>query len=167
MRGTRKRGLGLLAAAVLAIGIVGAACDPSPPPERNCPEQNQASTVSIAIMNRVNWDRGMAHLNTLNWNSVLACNARDWADTMARTNQFVHQDLNSVIHDPLYVNYASLGENILVGPNSMDANTMYNAWWNSAGHRANILGWYDVIGVAVLRTLDGRTWAVQEFGRHF
>jgi uncharacterized protein YkwD len=165
MRGSRKRAMGLLAVVVLALAIVGAACDPSPPPERHCPDNPDA--VSLVILNRTNWDRGMNHLNTLNWNSVLACNARDWANYMAGTGQFVHQDLNGVIHDPLYVNYAGLGENILVGPNSMDGNTMYNAWWNSAGHRANILGWYDVTGIAVLRTLAGRTWAVQEFGRHF
>ena len=165
MRGSRKRRVGLLAVVVLTVAIVGAACDPSPPPERNCPDNPDA--VSLVIMNRTNWDRGMNHLNTLNWNSVLACNARDWANYMASTGQFVHQDLNAVIHDPLYVNYAGLGENILVGPNSMDGNTMYTAWWNSAGHRANILGWYDVTGIAVLRTLAGRTWAVQEFGRHF
>ncbi len=166
MRGSRKRRLGLLAVAVLTIAIVGAACDPNPPPERNCP-WNPPDAVTQTILNRVNWDRGMNGENGLNWNATLACNARDHANWMAGTGQLVHQDLNSVIHDPLYVNYASLGENILVGPNSMDGNTMYNAWWNSPGHRANILGWYDAIGIAVLRTLDGRTWAVQEFGRHF
>ena len=165
MRGSRKRGLGLLAVAVLAIGIVGAACDPAPPAEWNCP--NQPDAVSLVILNRTNWDRGMNHLNTLNWNSTLACNARGHAEYMSRTNTFFHQDLNALIHDPLYVNYASLGENILTGPNSMDGNTMYNAWWNSPGHRANILGWYDAIGIAVQRTLMGKTWAVQEFGRHF
>ena len=166
MRGSRKRRLGLLAVAVLAVAIVGAACDPAPPPEWNCP--NNPDAVSLVILNRTNWDRGThGMLPALNWNSTLACNARGHADWMANTGQFVHQDLNAVIHGPLYVNYASLGENILVGPNSMDGNTMYNAWWNSAGHRANILGWYDSIGIAVLRTMAGRTWAVQEFGRHF
>jgi uncharacterized protein YkwD len=155
----------LLATVLLTIAIVGAACDPSPPPEWNCPDSPDA--VSLVIMNRTNWDRGLHGLNMLNWNSVLACNARDWANYMASTGQLVHQDLSAVMAGSLYVNYAALGENILVGPNSMDGDAMYNAWWNSAPHRANILGWYDVIGIAVVRTLDGRTWAVQEFGRHF
>jgi uncharacterized protein YkwD len=157
--------LALFAVVALTVAIVGAACDPAPPPERNCPTDPDA--VSLVIMNRTNWERGLRGMNHLGWNKVLNCNARDWADYMARTGQFVHQDLNGLIHDPLYSPYASLGENILVGPNSMDGNTMFMAWWNSTGHRANILGWYDSIGIAVLRTLDGRTWAVQEFGRHF
>jgi len=166
MRGSRKRRLGLLAVVVLTVAIVGAACDPAPPPEWNCP--NSPDAVSLVILNRTNWDRG-AHgmLPALNWNSTLACNARGHADYMARTGTFFHQDLNALIHDPLYVNYASLGENILQGPNSMDGATMYMAWWNSPGHRANIMGWYDSIGIAVQRTISGRTWAVQEFGRHF
>jgi len=165
MWGSRKRRLGLLAAIVLAVAVVGAACDPMPPPERNCPTDPDA--VDQVIWNRMEWERGLRGMNHLNWNRTLSCNARDWADNMARTGQLYHQDLNSLIHDPLYVNYAALGENILVGPNSMDGNAMFMAWWNSPGHQANMLGWYDSIGIYVERTMSGRTWAVQEFGRHF
>jgi uncharacterized protein YkwD len=49
----------------------------------------------------------------------------------------------------------------------MDGNAIHVAWMNSPGHRDNILGWYDIIGVAVARGADGRLWAVEEFGRHF
>jgi uncharacterized protein YkwD len=72
-----------------------------------------------------------------------------------------------LIRDPLYVNFASLGENILVGPGNMSGDDIHVSWMNSPGHFANIMGWYDAIGIAVARGPDGRLWAVEEFGRHF
>src|SRR5262252_2698389 len=62
MLGSRKRRLGLLAVAVLAIAIVGAACDPAPPPERYCP-QNPPDAITANIMIDVNISRSSAGLN--------------------------------------------------------------------------------------------------------
>ena len=165
MRGSRKRRLGLLATAVLAIGIVGAACDPAPPPEWNCPG-GPPDAITFTIQNRVNIDRQNQGLGVLWWNSTLACNARGHAQYMADTNTFFHQNLGALIRDPLYVNYASLGENILTGPSSMNGDAIHVAWMNSPGHFANIMGWYDAIGIAVIYN-GGKLWAVEEFGRHF
>jgi len=155
-----------LAAAVLAIAIVGAACDPAPPPEWNCPGAPPEPYTAV-IFNRVNADREARGLGALWWNATLACNARGHAQYMANTNSFFHQNLGNLIRDPLYVNFASLGENILVGPGSMSGDAIHQAWMNSPGHYANIVGWYDAIGIAVIRGPDGRMWAVEEFGRHF
>jgi uncharacterized protein YkwD len=167
MLGSRNRRLGLLATAVLAIAIVGAACDPAPPPERNCPG-GPPDAITFTILNRVNIDRTqLAHIGGLWWNPTLACNARDHANWMASTGNFTHQNLGGLIRDPLYVNFASLGENILVGPGSMNGDAIHVSWMNSPGHFANIMGWYDAIGIAVARGADGRLWAVEEFGRHF
>jgi uncharacterized protein YkwD len=166
MRGSRKRRLGVLATAVFAIATVGAACDPAPPPEWDCPI-GPPDAVTLTIVTRVNVDRQNAGLNALNWNSTLACNARGHAHNMADNGTFFHQDLGVLIRDSLYVNYASLGENILVGPGNMSGDTIHVSWMNSPGHYANIMGWYDVIGIAVAKGPDGRMWAVEEFGRHF
>jgi len=60
-----------------------------------------------------------------------------------------------------------LGENILVGPNTMSGGAMEDAWMNSPGHRANILSPnFDSIGIAVGWSPDGRIWATQNFGRY-
>jgi len=166
MRGSRKRRLGLLATAVLAIAIVGAACDPAPAPERNCPG-GPPDAITFTILNRVNADRAAAGLGGLWWNSTLACNARDHASWMASTGNFSHQDLGGVIRDPLYVNFNSLGENLIVGPGTMDGNAMHTSWMNSPGHRDNIMGSFDAIGISVVQGPDGRLWGVEEFGRHF
>lgn len=63
--------------------------------------------------------------------------------------------------------YLTVGENLALG-NFADDQALVQAWMDSPGHRANILGNYDEIGLAVGRgTYEGRTtWlAVQEFGR--
>jgi uncharacterized protein YkwD len=166
MRGLRKRRLGLLATAVLAIVLVGSACDPAPPAEWNCPS-GPPDTITYTIVVRVNADRTARGLNALNWSATLACNARGHAQYMANTGTFFHQNLGAMLSDPLYVNFASLGENILVGPGNMTGDTIHQAWMNSPGHYANIMGWWDAIGIAVARGPDGRMWAVEEFGRHF
>jgi uncharacterized protein YkwD len=169
MGATRRRRLGLLAAALLGIAIVGAACDPAPPPPPPpppaCPGPDHP--VESVVYNRVNADRQAAGLNVLAWDSQLACNAQHWANTMAGSGNFSHQDLNGVIRSAGYENFASLGENILVGPNSLDGNTIQNSWMNSPGHRANIMGWFDSVGIGIGFGADGRLWATQEFGRHF
>ena len=165
MRGTRKRRLGLLATAILAIAIVGAACDPAPPPEWNCPN-GPPDAITFTIVSRVNVDRQNQGLNALWWNGTLACNARGHAQYMAGNGSFFHQNLGGLIRDPLYVNYASLGENILTGPSSMNGDAIHVAWMNSPGHYANIMGWWDAIGIAVAYN-NGKLWAVEEFGRHF
>jgi uncharacterized protein YkwD len=63
--------------------------------------------------------------------------------------------------------FISEGENLALG-NFTDDQALVQAWMNSPGHRANILGKYDEIGIAVGQgTYEGATtWlAVQEFGR--
>lgn len=169
MRGTRKRRMGLLVAAVLGIALIGAACgEPPPPPPApaNCPTA-PPNAITSTILARTNIDRAGQRLNALSWDPTLACNAQGWSVEMARTGNFVHQNLQGLISSAGYANFASLGENILVGPGSMDGDSIHVAWMNSPGHFANIMGWFDSIGIAVAYGGDGRVWATTEFGRHF
>ncbi|MFO0808694.1 MAG: FG-GAP-like repeat-containing protein [Gemmataceae bacterium] len=60
--------------------------------------------------------------------------------------------------------YMALGENIAYGYS--DANSVMNAWMNSAGHRANILNTaYTEIGVSVQAGVNGTLYFTQEFGK--
>ena len=76
----------------------------------------------------------LAASTALWWNSTLACNARGHAgNTWPARATFFHQNLGALIRDPLYVNYASLGENILVGPGGMNGDDIHDGVDELAG----------------------------------
>jgi len=170
----RGRRIGSLAA-VAALAVVLAACRPpaattktaaaAPAAAQNCPAAPSDPTIQ-RLFDRVNSDRAANGLGPLSWNPQLTCLAQDHSNWMAATGSFTHRDLQATINQPDYAGYASLGENILVGPQSMTADAMEDAWMNSPGHRANILSAnFDSIGIALANSSDGRVWATQNFGR--
>jgi uncharacterized protein YkwD len=172
--GTRNRRRIGLVVAVAGVVMLLAACQPHPAPAA-APARNAAAgcpaapdnAVTQAIFARVNSDRAANGLGPLAWNPQLACLATDHSNTMATTGDFSHRDLSATIRDPAYAGYASLGENILVGPSNMTGDAMEDAWMNSPGHRANILSAnFDSIGIGIATSTDGRVWATQNFGRN-
>jgi uncharacterized protein YkwD len=157
----------VLAAAVVALGILVSACGPyDNAPAPGCPAGPSDATVTM-VFNRTNGDRAAHGLGALVWNPRLACLATEWSGYMAGTHDFRHRDLNAAIASPGYEDYASLGENILVGPGNIDGNQMQNAWLTSPGHYANIMGNYDSVGIGYARGDDGRIWVTANFARHF
>lgn len=162
-----------IALVVAAAGLVTllAACQPQAPAAQKvaatCGPATPDNPTTQAIFDRVNSDRAANGLGPLAWNPQLGCLAQDHSNTMATTGSFEHRDLSATIRQPDYASYASLGENILVGPNTMSGTEMEDAWMNSPGHRANILSPnFDSIGIAVGSSPDGRVWATQNFGRY-
>jgi uncharacterized protein YkwD len=164
----RRRRRALLAAGALGLGILAAACGPvdATPPPPGCPT-SPPDAITSTILNRTNGDRAARGLSGLWWNARLACLASEWSNYMASTGQFRHRDLGATIRSPGFEDYASLAENILVGPGSMDGNAIHDAWMASPGHYANIVGNFDSIGIGIARGADGRLWATENFGRHF
>ncbi|MGA7148312.1 MAG: CAP domain-containing protein, partial [Microbacterium sp.] len=55
------------------------------------------------------------------------------------------------------------GENVAQGYGNGAA--VHNGWMNSSGHRANILGGFTDVGVALIQA-GGTTWAVQVFAAY-
>jgi uncharacterized protein YkwD len=161
-----------IAIVVAVAGLVAllAACQPQAGAQKvaaNCGPAAPDNSITQAVFDRVNSDRAANGLGPLSWNPQLGCLAQDHSNTMAQTGNFSHRDLSVTIRQPAYANYASLGENILVGPNTMSGGAMEDAWMNSPGHRANILSSnFDSIGIAVGWSPDGRIWATQNFGRY-
>ncbi|GMU77723.1 MAG: hypothetical protein AMXMBFR46_05210 [Acidimicrobiia bacterium] len=157
-----------LAVAVATLAILASACgmyDATPAPP-GCPSY-PPDGIKSTLQNQTNVDRAGVGLPALWWNARLACVAQEWSDYMAGSGQFRHRDLGALIRSPGFEDYASLAENILVGPGNMDANTIHQSWMNSPGHRANLLGDFDAIGIGISRGADGRLWATENFGRHF
>jgi uncharacterized protein YkwD len=118
----------------------------------------------VNLYNAVNYDRAMVGLPPLTWSPKLAHNAGNWAWQMAMSNQLHHQNLGALLASPDYVVWRTLGENILVGPGGMSANSIEGAWKASPPHWANISsGAFNHVGIGYFRGGDGRIWAVQEF----
>jgi len=141
---------------IFAVGI--SACLPAAAP----PTPDTVAGSVLAAMNR---DRVANGLDALEWNNQLGGLGSTWAAHLAVAKVgLVHQDLTAVLDGAGYGGYNALGENLLVGPKTMSADSMETAWMNSPAHRANILrASFTWAGVAV-RSSDGKAWVVVEFG---
>jgi len=126
----------------------------------------QPSPDEQALFDAANRERAAQHLQTLEWDAILASAARSHALVMARNRDLSHQYPGE---PPLEqraaqagARFAMIAENIAFGP---DAAGIHDGWMHSPGHRKNILS-PDVtaLGVAVIRKGDD-LYAVQDFSR--
>ena len=116
------------------------------------PAPNQGdSAFAEQVVNLVNQERAKQGLGALSSDSLLTKVALDKAKDMYNNNYFDH---NSPTYGSPFnmmksygVKYSYAGENIAKGQRTPQE--VMNAWMNSSGHRANILGGnYTKIGVA-------------------
>jgi cell division septation protein DedD len=84
----------------------------------------------------------------------------------ARAHSARMMDRGSIYHNPSLGSVTSgwhaLGENVGMG---IDINGMHDAFMNSPGHRANILGNYNYMGVGVKTDSAGVSWVTVVFMR--
>ena len=155
-RHRRVRRLTLVTILFAALTVGATACLPPPAPPDG---------VTTGVFNATNADRAANGLPTLGWNNQLAGLASNWAAHLAAANTgLVHQDLTSVMYSPGYEGYSTLGENLLVGPQSMGTDAMEAAWRGSPGHWANIVrGTFTSVGVGYAYS-NGKIWVAVEFG---
>ena len=117
--------------------------------------------VMLELFNLVNDERERQGLDPLSWNSTLAADAAIRAQEIAVNFSHTRPDGTdwwTVDPDRMY------GENLASGQQS--AQEVFNSWWASPGHKANILGDYTTYGFALYYGGDaGSTYYwVQEFG---
>jgi uncharacterized protein YkwD len=138
---------------------------PDPAPLDAAPEppaQPRGCGGGGGVIGAHNGDRAAAGLDGLCENGQLAGFAQAWAEQMAATGSFVHQDIASTITG---TSFFTMGENILVGPAGYSPDQMETAWMNSPAHRANILsGAFNQAGVGTAYSADGRMWVCVDFG---
>lgn len=84
-----------------------------------------------ARTNQVRRNRG---LHELQWRHCLHVAAQRWADHLARTNGFKHQDLRPILSD---CKLRGVSENLALGYTT--SRSTINAWMGSSGHRANMV----------------------------
>ncbi|MDF1595498.1 MAG: hypothetical protein P1T08_05300 [Acidimicrobiia bacterium] len=130
----------LLAVAVVgSAGIAGAA------------SSDESSMVAL-----INAERVANGQNTLQVYWDLTDDARAWTAVMIGAGEISHNpNLAGVTSG-----WSSLGENVGVGPN---VDRLHSAFMDSSGHRANILGNYNYIGIGADRAPDGNLYITVVF----
>lgn len=116
----------------------------------------QAGTEG-AFVAKINASRAAAGLPALSTHSDLIPDARAHSAEMMAAGQIYHTtNLGSVASG-----WEALGENVGAGP-SVDS--LHNAFMSSSGHRANILGDFNYVGVGTVEQ-DGVIWVTVIFMR--
>ena len=112
-------------------------------------EEIPGTSLSRQVLNLVNSERARYGLKALTYDSHLSSAADIRAVEIKSLFSHTRPDGRSCFTalDEVGYSYRKAGENIAYGQNS--ANEVVTAWMNSEGHRANILGDYDYIGIGV------------------
>ncbi len=110
-------------------------------------------TDALALLNA---ERAAAGLAPVAMHSDLVDDALAWSQQMMGTGSLSHNpNLSSVT-----ASWDRLGENVGVGTSIA---SLHTAFMNSAGHRGNILGDYDYVGIAVVEETSSKLWITVVF----
>ncbi|KAG7383020.1 hypothetical protein PHYBOEH_010149 [Phytophthora boehmeriae] len=127
------------------------------------------SQYVYAMLDRVNKERAANGKKALCMNAKLTAASTRHSNDMASKNFMSHtgSDGSTMTSRVTATGYKwnALAENVAAGQRDVDA--VVNAWMNSAGHRANILGDYTMFGTAYAYS-DGSTYKhywTQNFGK--
>ena len=113
----------------------------------------------------MNQKRTESGLQPLTMDNTLLQVARYKSDHMIQYNYFDHTTPEAIKWTDwlktIGYTYTATGENIAY--NTYDAVELFNQWWNSPGHRANMMNSsYNKVGVGVLNG-NGKYMGTQEF----
>jgi hypothetical protein len=107
---------------------------------------------------QINIDRATYHHRTLTVTYPLTMSAQRWAASMARSDTLAHNPRLATS----VTGWQYLGENVGVG---YGIGLLKHAFWQSAGHRANMLDPdFTQLGVAVVY-VGSKVWVAEEFAR--
>ncbi len=141
----RRRASALLAA--LAIVATGLAAAPA-----------LASAPESSFVSQINAERAASGLAPVEVYWDLVDDARAHSMTMEAEDRLHHNPaLGSVT-----TGWQALGENVGVGPS---VGSLHDAFMASSGHRANILGDFNYVGVGVTQESDTKMWVTVVFMR--
>src|SRR3989344_1317119 len=128
-----------------------------------------ADITKTDLVNLLNQSRKNAGVTPLSQNEKLDQAAMLKAQDMVKNNYFAHQSPQGVT--PWFwlkkaeYDYKYAGENLAVG--FIESTEVFNAWFNSPGHKANLLSpYYTEVGTAVLTGFgdNNSIIVVQNFG---
>lgn len=104
------------------------------------------SSMESEFLSKINASRSSAGLAPLSMNGSLQSYARSHSAKMADKGEIFHSTSDQ-LRAAAGSGWTKLGENVGKGPTVSDLHT---AFMNSAGHRKNILGGYNQVGIGVV-----------------
>ena len=134
--------------------------------------------IEALISEKTNQYRASRSLKPLRFDGKMSFVARDWSSKQANSGSISHSGFpsarNQVYRTEFQNAFSFSGENVAytgrVGGNNQSddaaekvAQEFAVMWWNSAGHRANMLGRFSSIGVGVHKNARGSWYATQVF----
>jgi uncharacterized protein YkwD len=156
-RALSRRGLALAVSAALAIALLPATSASAAAPSTSCTSQSQSS-LQRQLLSEVNAARKRAGKRPLQESSGLNKIAIAWSGKMAAAEEMSH---NPKLRAQLPKGWRNFGENVAYG---YTADRVTKAWLDSPGHRANILGDFNRIGIGVACSSQGWPYYTQDFG---
>ncbi|WP_176391845.1 CAP domain-containing protein [Marininema halotolerans] len=126
---------------------------------------NLEESLRVQNFDLVNAVRVREGLTPYIWDDKIAGTAQDHSEDMATNNFYSHVNKNGEgVADRVKqdgISFKVVGENIAMLPRS--AIYVHEGWMNSSGHRSNILGSYQYIGVGVAANRGGNLYWTQDF----
>lgn len=150
---------------------------PSPAPDltgdANCYKGDPViCKIEFLIAQKTNGYRKQSGLREVDYDAKIAFVSRDWSKKQAASGSIGHSGFPSA---RIYIYQQEFGgapfltaENVAYnycnpGNEEAAAAEFINQWWNSSGHRRNMLGGHNAIGVGVFRDASGRCYGTQIF----
>jgi len=153
----------LVAAALALVVMTGAAIFDAftSPAEAPASAQTWELSAEEDLLARHNAHRVANGLDPLVRDPALDAVARDWTVQMAAAEVLSHRtDLREAVETNVTTEWQRIGENVGWGPNSQ---WLHQAFVDSPGHNANILGDYNRIGIGATLDDDGDLWVTVNF----
>jgi hypothetical protein len=124
-----------------------------------------SSAAERQFVDLINQDRAASGKPALAVHPDLVTVARNWTDSMIADGKGCG---GSLVHNPDYTEQYPSGwtraaENVACG---QSVESLHRALMSSSGHRANILGDFNQIGVGVSVDSRGTMWVTQNFMKH-
>jgi hypothetical protein len=114
--------------------------------------------VEGQFLSKINASRASAGLAPLQMSGSLQSYARSHSAKMAAAGKIYHSSSDQ-LRSAAGSGWTKLGENVGRGPS---VNSIYDALMNSSGHRKNILGGYNQVGIGVVQS-GGYIYVTQVF----
>lgn len=147
---------GLVLSIALLFGLVVTA----PPAHATTSAQyNSMETEFLSLLNKTRAAKG---LGSLALNIDVRTTSRAWSRTMLANGTISHDPNLAKAMTAATSSWTRAGENVGVG---YSVRGLHDAFYNSAGHRANMLGDYNQVGIGAEIESSGRIWVTVRFAK--